>query len=103
MRCNISTRRSIRTAAISLCAATAMTSPALAHDGGRHHGECGEHHGSYACSRLYYEDHHHHGGRGHHSDGYRYRDRPYVAPVDDRSGYEDPGAAGAPPSAGQHR
>ena len=102
MRCNSSTRRSIRTAAICLCGAMVMASPVLAHDGGRHHGECGEHYGRYGCSELRYEDYYH-GGCGHHSEGYRYRDRSYGAPAHDRSGYDDPDASGAPPSADQHR
>jgi hypothetical protein len=89
-------------AAICLCGAMAMTSPALAHDGGRHHGECGEHHGRYGCRELRYEEQHHHGGRGRHFEGYRHRDRSDLAPADDRSGYDGP-PAGAPPSAGQQR
>jgi hypothetical protein len=107
MACNISTRRTIRAAmvCVGVCfgGAMAMTSPALAHGGGHHHGGCGEHHGRYyACSGPRYEEQHH-GGRGrHHFEGYRYRDRSDVGPAEERPGADDPAAIG-PPSVDQTR
>jgi hypothetical protein len=113
LACNISTRRAIRTAMLGLgvCfgGAMAVTSPALAHGsghhGGRHHGECGEHHGryAYACGGPRYEEQHH-GGRGrHHFEGYRYRDRSELGPVEERPAADDPAAASGPPSVDQAR
>jgi hypothetical protein len=62
----------------ALVAIVALSSPALARGGGHHHGECGEHHGGYACGHVEYESHH--------NGNHEYHVEPYH-----RSGYQ-PGA-----------
>jgi len=101
MNCNISTTRPIHMTMVCLTGAVAaaitLASPVMARGGGHHHGECGEHHGSYECHN-WYEGHHHRDDRRPYFENYHRRYRYDLGPADDQSGYDDPAPLRAPPS-----
>jgi len=78
-----------------VAAMIAFSSPVLAHGGGRHHGECGEHRSAHECGHPEFGDHHHRGGGGRHFEHHRHFG---YQPGDDYSGNDQARTDGGIPS-----